>query len=157
MSPIAELEVRESLSDNSFKTINDSGFNFVKCLCILWPNIHKWRFWVQLEFGYDPHFRNVDQTPLHKNESGSKVYKTISFKNAYSVPLLENHAAARERISVSSVTDSNEHRIRHERLPGFEVMFKAEGHKKQADLQKYADGLGCPCLLYTSPEPTRPY
>ena len=84
-----------------------------------------------LEFGYDPHFRNVGQTPLHKNESGSMVYKTILFRNASSIPLLENHAATRERMSASTVTDSNEHRIKHERLPGFEVMFKANGQKKR--------------------------
>ena len=116
-------------------------------LCIFWINIHKWRFWVWMKFGYDPDLRNVDQTPLHKNESGSKTYKTITVKGAYSVPLLENHAATRERMSVSTVTDSNEHRIKHERLPGFEVMFKANGQKKATNLQKYADSLEVPFKL----------
>ena len=83
-------------------------------LAIFWVNIHKWCYWVKLEFGYDPLFRNVDQTPLHKNESGSKPYRTISLKNTYSVPLLGNPAATRGRMSVTTVTDSNEHHIRHE-------------------------------------------
>ena len=38
---------------------------------IFWINVTKWRYWVFLEFGYDPDFRNLDQMPLHKNESGS--------------------------------------------------------------------------------------
>ena len=126
-------------------------------LCIFWINTHKWRYWVYLKFGYDPHFRNVDQTPLHKNESGSKAYKTISSKNSYSVPLLENHAATRERMSVSTVTDSNEHRIKHEQLPGFEVMFKANGIKKQAELQTYAEGLALPFKLSVVTGPSGSY
>ena len=24
--------------------------------CIFWLNVHKWRYWVFLVFGYDPHF-----------------------------------------------------------------------------------------------------
>ena len=68
--------------------------------------------------------------PLHRNEPGRKTYKTISIRNATQVPLLEKHAATRERMSLSTVTDSNEDRISNERLPGFEIMFKAEGRKK---------------------------
>ena len=52
-----------------------------------------------------------------------------------------NHAATRERMSLSTVTDSNEDRIRNGQLQGFELMFKADGQKKQKDLQKYADSL----------------
>ena len=113
--------------------------------------------WVSLEFGYDPPFRNVDQCPIHRNEAGSKVYKTISVKNAFKVPLLENHAATRERMSVSSVTDSDEDRIRNEQLPGFEVMFKAQGRKKEQDLQKYAADLGCPFKLSVVTGPSGSY
>ena len=42
------------------------------------------------------------------------------------VPLLENHAATRERWSLNSITDSCEERV-HRVLPGFELMLKAEG------------------------------
>ena len=126
-------------------------------LCIYWINTHKWRFWVKLEFGYDPDFRNLDQTPIHKNESGSKLYRTITVKNSFKVPLLEGHAATRERMSVSSVTDSNEDRIKHEQLPGFEVMFKANGHKKADELQTYADSLQCPFRISVVAGPSGSY
>ena len=126
-------------------------------LCIFWINTHKWRKWVFLEFGYDPDFRNVDQCPIHKNESGSKNYKTITCKNGATVPLCEGHAATRERMSVSSVTDSNEDRIKKKQLPGVEVMFEAEGKKKQADLQKYADDLKCPFKLSVVTGPSGSY
>ena len=43
-------------------------------------------------------------------------------KCAPTVPLIENHAATRERISLISVTDSCEERVRTE-LPVFELMF----------------------------------
>ena len=123
----------------------------------LWLNVHKWRYWVLLEFGYDPHFRNVDQCPIHKNEAGSKQYNTITVRNSFKVPLLEGHAATGERMSVSTVTDSNEDRIRNEKLPGFEVMFKADGHKKQEDLQRYADGLECPFRISVVTGPSGSY
>ena len=110
-----------------------------------------------MEVGYDPHFRNVDQMPLHRNEPGSKTFKTISIRSAIQVPLLENHAATRERMSLSTVTDSNEHRIKHEQLPGFEVMFKADGRKKQEDLQKYAGALKCTFRLSVVTGPSGSY
>ena len=99
-------------------------------MCIYWLNIHKLRCWIILEFGYDPDCRNVDQMPLHRNEAGSKCYGTIVLKNQDTVPLIENHASTRERYSLSTVTDSNEDRINSE-LPGFEIMFKAEGKQKE--------------------------
>ena len=43
-------------------------------------------------------------------------------------------------MSVSTVTDSNEDRVRRE-VPGFEIMFKANGKKKQDELQAFADSL----------------
>ena len=67
-----------------------------------------------LVFGCDPHFRNVDQTPIHKNESGSKM--SIAVNNSMTVPLLEPHAATSERVSVTTVTNSHEHRINHNQL-----------------------------------------
>ena len=81
---------------------------------------------VILHFGYDPMFRNVDQSPFHGNEAGSAACNTIAFKGAPTVPLIENHAATRDRVSLNSVTDSSPERISQE-LPGFELMLKAEG------------------------------
>ena len=42
-----------------------------------------------------------------------------------------------ERLSLNSVTDSSNERINQE-LPGFELMFKAEGKIKEARLSAYA-------------------
>ena len=110
-----------------------------------------------LEFGYDPHFRNVDQMPIHKNDPGSKQYKTITIRGSMNVPLIENHAATRERMSLSTVTDSNEYRIRHENLPGFEIMFKADGKKKEKDLQRFEDDLNMPFRISVVTSPSGSY
>ena len=53
------------------------------------------------------------------------------------MPLVENHRATRERWSLNSITDSNGERIKA-RLPGFELMFKAESGPRAAKLQRYA-------------------
>ncbi len=79
-----------------------------------------------LHFGYLPRIRNIDQSPFHKNEAGSQEFGTLSLQDAPTVPLLEDHAATRERISLNSVTMSDPEKI-EERLPGFEMMFKADG------------------------------
>ena len=55
---------------------------------------------------------------------------------APTVPLIENHAATRERWSLNSVTDSCVDRV-CKRLPGFELMFEAEGKDKELKLQKH--------------------
>ena len=87
-----------------------------------------------LTFGYDPKFRNVDRSPFHGNEAGSAECNTIMLKDAPTVSLVENHVATRERWSLNSMTDSSRERISQE-LPGFELMFKAEGKVKEARLQ----------------------
>ena len=33
-------------------------------------------------------------------------------------------------------------------MPGFELMLKANGKKKEADLQKYVKSLGCPFRIF---------
>ena len=78
----------------------------------------------------------MDQSPFHGNEAGSKACNTLALKGAPTVPLIENHAATRERWSLNSITDSDEERIK-QRLPGFQMMIKAEGHKLESRLQDY--------------------
>ena len=46
-----------------------------------------------------------------------------------------------KRTSVSTVTDSNEERIITRELPGIEIMFKAQGKRKEGWLQSYAKDL----------------
>ena len=59
-------------------------------LCIWWLNIHLLRMWIFLVHGYDPVIRNVDQSPFHRNEAGSKQYGTIVERNSCKVPLHEH-------------------------------------------------------------------
>ena len=52
------------------------------------------------------------------------------------MPLLETHTDMREMISLNAVTDSCKERIRR-KLPGCELMFKAEGQLAEQTLQLY--------------------
>ena len=106
-------------------------------LRIFWINVAMVRKLVLLHWGYDPHCTNVDQSPFHGNEAGSKESNTLALRGAGRVPLIENHKATRERWSLNSITDSNVERIKA-RLPGFELMFKAESGPRAAMLQRYA-------------------
>ena len=66
-------------------------------LKMFWIAAAKLRMLVLLTFGYDPEFRNVDQSPFHSNEAGSVECGTLALKGAPTVPLIEIHAATRER------------------------------------------------------------
>jgi len=105
-------------------------------LKLFWISSAKLRQLVILSFGYDPMFRNVDQSPFHGNEAGSAECCTLALKGAPTVPLVENHAATRERVSLNSMTDSSAARISQE-LPGFELMFRADGKIKESRLRAY--------------------
>ena len=50
----------------------------------------------------------------------------MTLMGQHTVPLLEDHAATRERWSLNSLTDSAEEQISDDNMPGFEIMFKAE-------------------------------
>ena len=115
-------------------------------LKIFWLSVHKVRKLIQLHFGYDPVCSNVDQSPFHMNEAGSKAMGTLSFKGAPSVPLIENHAATRMRWSLNSCTTSSAVAVK-ERLPGFELMFQASGTTRkpvERRLQEHIHNKGLP-------------
>ena len=112
-------------------------------LKLFWIGTAQIRKLIILEFGYGPKFRNVDQSPFHGNEAGSAECNTIALKGCPTVPLIENHAATRERMSLNSVTDSSPERISKE-LPGFELMFRAEGKVKEGRLSAYVLSKGLP-------------
>ena len=98
-------------------------------LKIFWIVMAKIRKMIILHHGYDPKMRNIDQSPFHGNEAGSAECNTLALTGAPTVPLIEDHAATRERWSLNSITDSSKERVRKE-LPGFELMFKFEGKDK---------------------------
>ena len=51
-------------------------------LQIYWVCGAQLRKLVELTFGYDPVFRNVDQSPFHGNEAGSAECCTLALKGA---------------------------------------------------------------------------
>ena len=110
---------------------------------IFWLSVIKIRALIFLHFGYDPDCKNIDQSPFHGNEAGSKACNTLALKGAPTVPLIENHAATRTRWSLNSITMSSAEKIKR-RLPGFEIMFQADGHELEAKLQIYVFAKGLP-------------
>ena len=125
------------------RMFNVSRVVLAERLKIFWIVTAKLRMLIILTFGHDPKFRNVDRSPFHGNEAGSAECNTIMRKGAPTDLLVENHAATRERWSLNSVTDSSAERVSKE-LPGFELMFKAEGKVKEAKLQAYVREKGLP-------------
>ena len=125
-------------------------------LRLFWIISAKLRKLVMLTFGYDPRFRNVDQSPFHGNEAGSAACNTIALRGAPTVPLIENHAATRDRVSLNSMTDSSPERISQE-LPGFELMFKAEGKIKEGKLSDYVASKRLPFKVSVATGPSGSY
>ena len=112
-------------------------------LSIFWVVVSTVRKLVMLHHGYDPEMRNVDQSPFHMNEAGSCEWNTLTLQNAVTVPLIENHAATRERWSLNSVTDSCRERVMRE-VPGCELMFKADGKQLEGKLKAYVESRHLP-------------
>ena len=126
-------------------------------LKIFWLLVVAVRTIIDHHHGYDPKMRNLDQSPFHSNEVGSVERNTFALSGAPTVPLIEDHAATRERWSLNSVTDSCAERVRDE-LPGFEAMFKFESNgKKQAELQDYVDSLNLPFKVSVVTGPSGSY
>ena len=53
---------------------------------IFWLSVMKLRKFILLHVGYDPARSNVDQSPFHKNEAGSKEYGTIALNGGTDYP-----------------------------------------------------------------------
>jgi len=82
---------------------------------------------------------------------GSQNVKTLALKGAPTVPFKEGHSATRSRWSACTLTTSSVEDA--ERIPGLELMFKAEGSQLQGKLQAYAQRLNCPWLsVVTGPK-----
>ena len=137
---LAEYRLSDRKPNRKFKV---PRWVLAQRLKMVWIASAKIRKLVLLTFGYDPTCRNVDQSPFHGNDAGSAACNTIALKGAPIVPLIENHAATRERVSLISMTESSAERIARE-LPGFEFMFRAEGKIKEARLSAYVASKGFP-------------
>jgi len=78
-----------------------------------WLNVARIRALCLAEFGYDPEIENWDQSPFHHNESGSQNMPTLAVAGgSATVPLIQCHAATRERWTANLTTFSNEERLK---------------------------------------------
>ena len=101
-------------------------------LRIAWENIYRVRQLAIKVLGYDLDLDNLDQSPFHMNEAGSKAEKSMDIRGGGVVPLKEGHAQTRERWTLQTTTTSNPDRARQ--VPPAEVMFRA-GEKTERKLQ----------------------
>ena len=85
--------------------------------------------------GYDLAVDNVDQSPFHMYEAGSKKAGTLCIRGCGTVPLNEVHSATRERWSVNTLVRSDF--TPKGPLPLLEIMFRAEGSCLQPKLQQH--------------------
>ena len=96
-------------------------------LAITWENVYRVRALAIKLLGYNPDLDNLDQSPFHMNEAGSKAEKSLSIRGGGVVPLKEGHAQTRERWTLQTTTTSNAERARD--IPPVEIMFKADGDR----------------------------
>ena len=94
---------------------------------IFWMNNIRVRHFAKKMLGIDPgaHCDGADQKGWHVAQAGSKEKGTLDFKGAEDVPILENHAATRERLSFMTYCSNNEDRI--ERGLPLVTCFKLQG------------------------------
>ena len=130
---LAEYRITQRMPNRKYKVRRAV---LAERMMLMWISVARVRKLVILHFGYDPKAKNADQSPFHGNEAGSKACNTLALKGSPTVPLIENHAATRERWSLNSITDSSYERVKRV-LPGFEMMFKAEGHMVERRLKEY--------------------
>ena len=87
-----------------------------------WLNLIRVRRLCQLFFGYDPVIEGFDQKPMHFNESGSRMRKTLAWSGQSEVPLKECAAQARERWTLNTHVCSET--LAPGNLPPLEALFK---------------------------------
>ena len=101
-----------------------------------WITVFRIRAFILALFGYDPDMENFDQTPYHKNESGSQDARTLAVAGE-KVPLIEGHGDTRVRWTANLTTFSDAARIERGERPYCEFMFKHDikGEVSQLELR----------------------
>ena len=96
-------------------------------LVIYWSNLLavRWFFWKR--FGVNLLHEQFDQKGVHLDEAGSKQVPTMEMPGRDDIPIKENHAQARERVSWMTACSSSL-RDAGRAIP-LEIMFKAKGKK----------------------------
>ena len=116
---------------------------------VWWLNLARVRALCIAIFGYDRDQENWDQSPFHRNESGSKSSKSLAVAGQIEVPLIEGHTDTRARWTANLSTFSNKARIEAGDFPYAEFMFKADGELLQTKLQAHLRERGYPAWAST--------
>ena len=101
-------------------------------LKVYWSNLLALRFFFLKVFGIEPVQEQYDQKGVHYNESGSKQTSTYEMPGRTDIPIKENHAQTRLRVSWMTCTFSDLKRAGRP-LP-LEQLFKASGTRVLRDL-----------------------
>ena len=81
---LSEYRISDRIPNRKFKV---PRWVLGERLEIFWITVAKVRKLIMLTFGYDPDCRNIDQSPSHSNEAGSKACNTLALKGAPTLPL----------------------------------------------------------------------
>ena len=90
-----------------------------------WLNAFRVRAAAEALLGYDLSMENFDQSPFHRNETGSQNVRSLAVAGER-VPAVEGHSDARARWTANLATFSDTARIKEEGPPYVELMFKYE-------------------------------
>ena len=108
----------------------------IERLRAMWLNVVKVRRLLWCITGADVGNRiwSIDEKPVHFNEGGSKLVRTLEICGAPSVMLKENHAATRERVSIMTCVTSDPAVAGMPGLPPLELLFRAKSDKRVRSL-----------------------
>ena len=108
----------------------------IERLRAMWLNVIKIRRLLWHITGADVGNRiwSIDEKPVHFNEGGSKLARTLEIAGAPSVALKENHAATRERVSIMTCVTSDPAVAGLARFPPLELLFRAKSDKRVRSL-----------------------
>ena len=106
--------------------------SYEKCcirLYFMWCNVIRVRALAKATLKRDLDVEGIDQKGIHKNEVGSKNGKTLAFEGMQDVPLNENVAATRDRMSLMTLVRS---RVQNYWDIPIEIMFKSTAKTPEA-------------------------
>ena len=108
----------------------------VSRLRAMWLNVIRVRRFIWHFTGVDIGSRmyGIDEKPVHLNEGGSKMVRTLELAGAPDVKLKENHAATRERTSIMTMVTSDLAAATQPRFLPIELLVRARSEKRTRSL-----------------------
>ena len=102
----------------------------------MWLNVIRVRrlFWHFTGIDIGSRMYGIDEKPVHLNEGGSKMVRTLELAGAPDVWLKENHAATRERTSIMTMVTSDVAAATQPRFLPIEVLVRAKSEKRTRSL-----------------------